>query len=125
MIKGMFTLEIVVTDLKSSARWYEEKLGLTVGNRVNNEDGDWCELNTSSGEKSGLALWQPPNAPSAEKQVPASFVPILQVENLVQFVDGLNRAGVNVFDVKERKGYRLATIKDMEGNQLQLYEGVE
>lgn len=134
MIKGLAFVEIVVVDFNASLKWYTEVLGLQVHKDqdgkeeiISNEDGLFCQLETSSGKDTYMALWQPPTVSavdSAAREHPV-FYPIFAVKGLNEYVGRLRAAGVKFpeeGDIRQRPDYRITTILDLERNKLQLYE---
>jgi len=122
MIKRLLYLEIAVRNLQKSIDWYSKILGFEVCRRIENEDGPWCQMKTGSDDS--LALWQDPNGvPAQEHPNQQTFFPIFQVDNLPQVVQELSAKEANILEpIRERKGYKITTIADPDGNKLQLVE---
>lgn len=125
MIHRLEYVEIVVKDLDAALEWYSRVLGFRLIRKITTgEDGRWCQLEISSGDNR-LALWQPPSTPSnpGEKRNP-SFIPVFAVQHLREFVEELERKDEhsNPKEIRERVGYLITSIYDLEGNELQLLE---
>ncbi len=123
MIRRLEFFEIVVSDLDAAVVWYSQNLGFVLsGEIVSNEDGRWCQLATPEGDNH-LALWQPSWMPAPEGKIHPSFIPVFAVCNLRAFVDRLIANNVVMIEgIRERMGYCITTIADLEGNKLQLFE---
>lgn len=124
MIHRLAFVEVVVKDIDTAIEWYSRILGFIPKKITSNEDGRWCQLETSSGDNR-LALWQPLWTPNPEGKNHPSFIPVFAVNNLRKVVDQLKVNKVEILeDIRERVGYRITTIKDLEKNQLQLFEEI-
>ena len=123
MVTKLFVVEVVVNDFDAACQWYQEKLKLLPDDTISNQDGQWCTLKNLSGENVNLALWQPAvGMPLPVRQDVPSLIPIFVVDNLRAFIENLQRDGVKVTGIKDREEYIIATIEDLDGNRLQLYE---
>jgi predicted enzyme related to lactoylglutathione lyase len=114
MIKGVANIWMPVQDIERAVDFYENVLGLPVVKR----DGSWAEVD-ASGVTVGLNGREPEGA-----EVEGGPVLTFQPEGgLEEAVDDLKERGVEFpAEISEHDWGRVATFKDSEGNDLQLYE---
>jgi predicted enzyme related to lactoylglutathione lyase len=114
MLEGVAVVWMPVQDIERAKGFYGNTLGLT----VTNEDGDWAEVN-ANGLTIGLNGREPEGA-GAEGGPVVTFQPQASLEKTV---DDLQNQGVDVpAGISEHPWGRVATFKDSEGNNVQLYE---
>ena len=114
MIDGVATVWVPVSDMQRAIGFYRDTLGL----EVEDHDGDWAEV-SAGGTTIGLNQNEDEGAGVSGGPVIA-FSPKGDLE---ETVDGLRSAGVEIAaDVSDHPWGRIATFKDSEGNDLQLYE---
>ena len=114
MASGVATVWIPVEDMDRAVKFYGETLGLT----VKNEGEDWSELD-ANGVMIGLNGREKTNSGST-----GGATLTLQPEgSLYDELVRLTEAGVTfVGEVSDHSWGRIATFKDSEGNDLQLFE---
>src|SRR3954447_7332163 len=113
MLKGVAAVWLPVTDMDRAVGFYGETLGFKVTER----DDDWSALDAN-----GLMLGlngSPQEAPRSDGGAAVAF----QAEGgLEEEVSRLKEAGVEFAgDISEHPWGRIATFKDPDGNDLQLY----
>jgi predicted enzyme related to lactoylglutathione lyase len=114
MLKGVATVWVPVEDIERATRFYRETLGLD----VQDHDGDWVEV-TAGGLTIGLNAREEEGAGVSGGPVIA-FNPSDDIEGAVE---ALREKGVEVVgDVSEHPWGKIATFRDSEGNDLQVYE---
>jgi len=102
-----------VQDIERAKGFYGDTLGLS----ITNEDGDWAEVD-ANGLTIGLNAREPEGA-GAEGGPVVTFQPQAGLEKTV---DDLQNQGVEVpAGISEHPWGRVATFRDSEGNDLQLY----
>ena len=103
-----------VQDIERAKGFYGDTLGLS----VTKEDGDWAEVD-ANGLTIGLNGREPEGAGTEGGPV-VTFQPQAGLEKTV---DDLQDQGVDVpAGISEHPWGRVATFKDSEGNNVQLYE---
>ena len=115
-MKALDMIAVRVRDWPAMVRWYEEILGLTLYHR---EDDDLFAV-LGVGDGATLALvGEHPVVLGTENRV----IPGFQVEDLDATLKQLEGKGVLPEDTEggHDGAYRLARIRDPEGNLLQLY----
>ena len=113
MISGVAAVWLPVTDMERAVAFYGDTLGL----RVTEHDGDWSEVD-ANGLKIGLN-GSDPESPRGDGGALVAFQPDGELE---QEVERLRDAGVTLAgEISEHPGGRIATFKDPDGNDLQLY----
>ena len=113
MISGVATVWVPVTDIERAVDFYSQTLGL----EVEQQDGDWAML-SAQGSKIGL------NAEEAEGAgVDGGPVIAFRPEDGIETaIEGLRSNGVEIAaEISDHPWGRVATFKDSEGNDLQLY----
>jgi predicted enzyme related to lactoylglutathione lyase len=104
MLKGIAVVWMPVQDIERAKGFYRNTLGL----QITNEDGEWAELD-ANGLTIGLNGREPSGA-GAEG-------------GLEETLDDLKGQGVEIpAGISEHPWGRVATFKDSEGNDIQLYE---
>lgn len=100
-----------VRDWRAAVRFYTEKLGLTLLHSA--EEDQWAMLGLPGGE-TRIGLLGGEGNPQ----------PNLQCDRLDDTLEELKRRGVRVTSGlrASAKGYRVATVADPDGNELQLYD---
>lgn len=113
MLNGVSTVWVPAEDIERAAAFYRDKLGL----EVVDHDGDWAEV-TAGDLTIGLNASEPEGAGGSGGPVIA-FRPD---DDIDAAVSGLRERGVEIAgEVSEHPWGRIATFKDSEGNDLQLY----
>ncbi len=114
MIKGMANVWVPVEDTDRAVDFYENTLGLPVVKR----DGPWAEVD-ANGVRIGLNGREPQGTQTGGGPV-LTFQPDNSLE---QTIEQLRGKGVEFpAEISEHDWGRVATFKDSEGNDLQLYE---
>ena len=114
MVDGVSTVWVPVADLDRARSFYRDTLGLS---ETKAEDG-WAELDTG-GLVIGLNSREEGGA-GVEGGPVIAFSPTGDLEGAVE---GLKDKGVDFpGEISEHPWGRIATFKDSEGNDLQLYE---
>jgi predicted enzyme related to lactoylglutathione lyase len=114
MLEGVAVIWMPVQDIERAKGFYGDTLGLS----VTNEDGDWAEVD-ANGLTIGLNGREPEGAGTEGGPV-VTFQPQASLE---QTVDDLQNHGVTVpAGISEHPWGRVATFKDSEGNNVQIYE---
>jgi predicted enzyme related to lactoylglutathione lyase len=113
MVSGVATVWVPVEDLDRALGFYGDTLGL----EVQNHDGDWGEV-TANGLTIGLNQRESEGAGAGGGPVIA-FEPSDGIESAVEDLKG---KGVEIAaEISDHPWGRVATFKDSEGNDLQLY----
>ena len=112
MVHGTAVIWQPVSDVEQALGFYRDQLGL----EELQHDGDWAELD-ANGVRLGLnATEEPPGSGGAV----IAFQPQGGLDSAVA---ELRSAGVEVpGEISEHPWGRVATLKDPDGNDLQLYE---
>ena len=114
MANGVATVWMPVEDMSRALRFYGETLGLS----VKNEGDDWSELD-ANGVTIGLNAREATHAESGGGAILTVQPDGSLYDELVRLTD----AGVEfVGEVADHPWGRIASFKDSEGNDLQLYE---
>jgi len=113
MIQGVAVVWMPVEDLERAKGFYRDTLGL----QITNEDGEWAEVDAN-----GLTIGLNGREPSGVGATGGPVVTFQPEGSLDQTVSNLKEQGV-VFpaEISEHYWGRVATFKDSEGNDLQLY----
>ena len=114
MLKGVANIWMPVEDIERAVDFYENTLGLPVVKR----DGPWAEVD-ANGLTVGLN-GREPEGTEAEGGPVLTFQPEGSLEETVDDLKG--RGVVFPAEISEHDWGRVATFKDTEGNDLQLYE---
>ena len=114
MLEGVAVIWMPVQDIERAKSFYGDTLGL----RITNEDGDWAEVDVN-----GLTLGLNGREPSGARGEGGPVVTFQPQAGLEETVDDLKGQGVEVpAGISEHPWGRVATFKDSEGNDIQLYE---
>ena len=113
MASGIATVWVPVEDMGRAIEFYGQTLGLT----VKSQGDDWSELD-ANGVTIGLNAREATH-PKAGGGAVVTFQPDVDLyDEVVRLVD----AGVQfISEVSEQPWGRIASFKDLEGNDLQLY----
>lgn len=119
-VEGIFLNWIVVSDLKKSIKYYTEVLGLTLD--CKDEKYGWAELKAPNGALLGLAQ----ENDYMDMKAGSNAVLTLTVKNLEKAKAELSKKGVTmVGDTMEVPDeVKMQTIKDKDGNTLQIVEKI-
>ena len=113
MLRGVAVVWMPVQDIARAKSFYRDTLGL----KITNEDGEWAEVD-ANGLTIGLNGREPSGAGTG-----GPVVTFQRHGDLVEAVSNLKEQGVEVpAEISEHPWGRVATFKDSEGNDLQLYE---
>ena len=121
MLRKLDIVVILVKDWPAAVQWYTTRLGLEI---VYKEDDDqWTQLSFPDGGAK-LALYR---ADSVDLSGRNRCIPDILVDDLEATVAELKRRGIEFRgDIRGGdEGFRIITLLDPEGNELQLYEWVE
>ena len=114
MLEGVAVVWMPVQNMERAKGFYGGTLGLS----VTNEDGDWAEVD-ANGLTIGLNGREPEGA-GAEGGPVVTFQPQAGLEKTLE---DLQNQGVAIpAGISEHPWGRVATFKDSEGNNVQLYE---
>lgn len=114
MLKGVAVVWMPVEDIDRAKSFYGNTLGL----EVTKEDGDWAEVDAN-----GLTIGLNGREPGGTRSEGGSVVTFQPEAGLEQALSDLEGQGVEVpAGISEHPWGRVATFKDSEGNDLQLYE---
>lgn len=114
MLRGVAVVWMPVQDIERAKSFYGDTLEL----QITNEDGDWAEVD-ANGLTIGLNAREPEGA-GVEGGPVVTFQP---EGGLDETLSDLKAKGVEVpAEVSEHPWGRVATFKDSEGNDVQLYE---
>ena len=113
MIKGVAAVWLPVTDMGRAVAFYGETLGLP----VTEHDDDWSEVD-ANGLRIGLN-GSDSESPGGDGGALVAFQPDGEIESEVERLKG---AGVDFpGEISEHPWGRIASFKDPDGNDLQLY----
>lgn len=114
MASGVATVWMPVDDMSRAVKFYSETLGLT----VKNEGDDWSELDAN-----GLMIGLNGREATHGSGSGGAMLTLQPDGDLFDEVVRLSDAGVEFAgDVAQRPWGKIATFKDSEGNDLQLFE---
>jgi predicted enzyme related to lactoylglutathione lyase len=114
MLEGVAVVWMPVQDIERAKSFYGDTLGL----RLTNEDGDWAEVDAN-----GLTLGLNGREPSGAQGEGGPVVTFQPQAGLEETVNDLEGQGVEIpAGISEHPWGRVATFKDSEGNDIQLYE---
>jgi predicted enzyme related to lactoylglutathione lyase len=114
MLRGIAVVWMPVQDIERAKGFYRDTLGL----QITNEDGDWAEVDAN-----GLTLGLNGRESSGAKGEGGPVVTFQPEGSLEETLDDLKNQGVEVpAGISEHPWGRVATLKDSEGNDIQLYE---
>lgn len=113
MVSGVATVWFPVTDMDRAVGFYRDTLGLS----VTQQEPEWAELK-ADGLTIGLNA-RDEESPAGDGGAVVAFRPDGEIE---QAVEELKGQGVEfVGDISDHPWGRLASFKDPDGNDLQLY----
>jgi predicted enzyme related to lactoylglutathione lyase len=113
MVNGVASVWVPVQDMERAISFYNDTLGLS----VNKQDDDWAEVD-ANGLMVGLNGREGEGA-RADGGAVISFQPEGEIETAKE---ELEKAGVAFpSEISEHPWGKIATFKDSEGNDLQLY----
>ncbi len=114
MLKGVAVVWMPVQDIDRAKNFYGNTLGLS----ITKEDGDWAEVDAN-----GLTIGLNGREPGGAKADGGPVVTFQPESSLEDTVGELHSQGVEVpAGISEHPWGRVATFKDSEGNDVQLYE---
>ncbi|MBA2712465.1 MAG: VOC family protein [Rubrobacteraceae bacterium] len=114
MLEGVAVIWMPVQDIERAKGFYGDTLGLT----VTKEDGDWAEVDAN-----GLTIGLNGREPSGAGGDGGPVITFQPEGGLEETLDDLKAQGVDVpAGISEHPWGRVATFKDSEGNDVQLYE---
>lgn len=105
---------IRVNDFQSAVAWYQEKLGLEP---VGLHDDPFCFMRFPKGDAMIALLG------AGRIEFEQGVTPAIQVDDLRATVENLRSRGVEFTGdvVDDEEGYRIITMKDLEGNRISLW----
>lgn len=116
MLKKLDIVSIRVRDWQGAVVWYRDKLGLVPAAL---HDDPWCLMTLPEGDAAIALDGTNPVLPAG------NCIPSIQTEDLAGTIRILKGRGVElVRELESDEGYRMATIRDPEGNPINLYEYV-
>jgi catechol 2,3-dioxygenase-like lactoylglutathione lyase family enzyme len=114
LLKRLDIVSIRVRDWKAAVEWYRDKLGLKP---LGLHDHPWCMMALPEGD-TVLALDGTNPVLGA-----SNCIPSIQCEDLPSTLVLLKERGVEFTrELEEDEGYRMATLRDCEGNLINVYE---
>ena len=114
MIQGVAVVWMPVEDIERAKDFYRDTLGL----QITNEDGEWAEVDAN-----GLTIGLNGREPSGAGAAGGPVVTFQPEGSLDQTVSNLKEQGVAFpAEISEHDWGRVATFKDSEDNNIQLYE---
>lgn len=114
MIQGVAVVWMPVEDIERAKGFYRDTLGL----QITNEDGEWAEVDAN-----GLTIGLNGREPSGAGAAGGPVVTFQPEGSLDQTVSNLKEQGVAFpAEISEHDWGRVATFKDSEDNNIQLYE---
>ena len=114
MLKGVAVVWMPVRDIDRAKSFYQDTLGL----QLTKEDGDWAEVDAN-----GLTIGLNGREPEGASGNGGPVVTFQPENGLDETVADLKSQGIDVpAGVSEHPWGRVATFKDSEGNDIQLYE---
>jgi predicted enzyme related to lactoylglutathione lyase len=114
MLEGVAVVWMPVQDIERAKGFYKDTLGLP----ITNEDGDWAEVDAN-----GLTIGLNGREPSGAGVEGGPVVTFQPEASLQATVEDLQGQGVEVpAGISDHPWGRVATFKDSEGNDIQLYE---
>jgi predicted enzyme related to lactoylglutathione lyase len=114
MVKGIANVWVPVDDIERALDFYQNTLGFSVIRR----DGPWAEIDANE-LNIGLNGREPEGAQAGGGPV-ITFQPEAGLEAAIEDLEG--RGVEFAAGISEHDWGRVATFKDSEGNDLQLYE---
>ena len=114
MLRGIAVVWMPVQDIERVKGFYRDTLGLP----ITKEDGEWAEVDAN-----GLTLGLNGREPSGAQGEGGPVVTFQPEASLEETVNDLQSQGVEVpAGISDHPWGRVATFKDTEGNDIQLYE---
>lgn len=114
MLRGVAVVWMPVQDVGRAKGFYGDTLGL----QITKEDGDWVEVDAN-----GLTIGLNGREPEGAGSEGGPMVTFQPEGSLEETVSNLKEQGIEVSaEISEHPWGRVATFKDSEGNDLQLYE---
>jgi catechol 2,3-dioxygenase-like lactoylglutathione lyase family enzyme len=114
MVKGVANVWVPVEDIKRALDFYRDILGFP----VIKQDGSWAEIDAN-----GFNIGLNGREPQGTRVQGGPVITFQPEEGLEAAVEELNGKGVEFpAQISEHEWGRVATFKDSEGNDLQLYE---
>ena len=114
MLKGVAVMWMPVKDTERDKGFYRDTLGL----QITNEDSEWAEVDAK-----GLTIGLNGREPSGARSIGGTVITFRPQSSLEEAVGNLQERGVEVpAGISDHPWGRVATFKDSEGNDLQLYE---
>ena len=114
MIQGISNVWMPVQDIDRAVDFYQNKLGLDIVK----QDGSWAEF-----EQDGLRIGLNGREPQGARIGGGPVITFKPDEGLESAMDEFSSQGVDfAAGISEHPWGRVATFKDSEGNDLQLYE---
>ena len=114
MLEGVAVVWMPVQNIERAKGFYKDTLGLP----ITNEDGDWAEVDAN-----GLTIGLNGREPSGAGVEGGPVVTFHPEASLQATVEDLQGQGVEVpAGISDHPWGRVATFKDSEGNDIQLYE---
>jgi predicted enzyme related to lactoylglutathione lyase len=114
LLRGVANVWMPVQDIERAKGFYRDTLGL----QITKEDGEWAEVDAN-----GLTIGLNGREPSGAGAAGGPVVTFQPQGGLEETVSNLKEQGVEVpAEISEHPWGRVATFKDSEGNDLQLYE---
>jgi predicted enzyme related to lactoylglutathione lyase len=125
MIQGVDVIYLHAKNGEQTGKWYEEVLGLNV--KFKTPDSSWQEYDFDASPPTRFAVEATPlpDTSQGEKQ---SIMISFRVADVEAAVDNLERKGVEFYGtpkIKEEGVSRFVTLKDPEGNLLQLSQRIK
>lgn len=112
MASGVATVWMPVDDMRRAIQFYGGTLGLT----LKNEGDEWSEFDAN-----GLTIGLNAREATHQASTGGAIVTFQPDVDLYDEVERLTDAGI-AFEVSQHPWGRIATFKDSEGNDLQLFE---
>jgi predicted enzyme related to lactoylglutathione lyase len=114
MVRGVAVVWMPVEDIERAKTFYRDTLGLS----ISKEDGEWAEVDAN-----GLTLGLNGRESDGTRGDGGPVVTFQPERGLEETVSNLKEQGVNFpAEISDHPWGRVATFKDSEGNDLQLYE---
>lgn len=114
MIQGVANIWMPVEEIERAVDFYQNKLGLPMVK----QDGEWAEF-----EADGLRIGLNGREPQGARIGGGPVLTFSPGESLEEAVDKFSNQGIEfAAGISEHPWGRVATFKDSEGNDLQLYE---
>lgn len=113
MVKGVATVWVPVEDMSRAIGFYRDTLGL----EVQDHDGDWAEV-----QADGLTIGLNQNEDEGAGVSGGPVIAFKPSDGIESAVDELRSKDVEISgEISDHPWGRVATFKDSEGNDMQLY----